>query len=131
MPSDGPNPFQLEAAAGELKLPEPAPSRAPTIVATQDVPPEPMRHGGVDSEWRDLGVAAGSAVSGINRVEVAAGARSCPFHCHAAEEEIFVVLTGTGTLRLGDERAAVEPAMSSRARQEPASPISSSPATAG
>jgi uncharacterized cupin superfamily protein len=107
LPSDGPNPFQLEAAAGELKLPEVEPSRPPTIVATRDVPPEPMRHGGVDSEWRDLGVAAGSVLSGMNHVEVAPGARSCPFHCHGAEEEIFVVLAGAGTLRLGDERHAV------------------------
>lgn len=108
LPSEGPNPFQLEAAAGELELPEPERSCPPTIVATQDVPPEPMRHGEVDSQWRDLGVAAGSAISGINHVVVAPRARSCPFHCHGAEEEIFVVLAGAGTLRLGDQRHAVE-----------------------
>jgi uncharacterized cupin superfamily protein len=108
LPSEGPNPFRLEAAAGELELPEPEPGRPPTIVATHDVPPEPMRRGAVDSEWRDLGVAGGSVRSGINHVEVAAGARSSPFHCHGAEEEMFVVLAGTGTLRLGDERHPVQ-----------------------
>jgi uncharacterized cupin superfamily protein len=108
LPSDGSNPFELEAAAGELELPEPEPDRPPTIVATQEVSPEAMRHGGVDSEWRDLGIASGSAVSGINHVQVAPRARSCPFHCHSAEEEIFVVLAGAGTLRLGDERQAIE-----------------------
>ncbi len=107
LPSDGPNPFRLEAAAGELELPIAEPSRPPTIVATQDVPQEPMRHGQVDSQWRELGVAAGSALSGINHVAVAPGARSCPFHCHGADEEIFVVLAGDGTLRLGDERSAI------------------------
>jgi uncharacterized cupin superfamily protein len=109
LPSDGPDPFELEAAAGELKLPEPEPSRPGTIIATQDVRPEPMRHGEVDSQWRDLGVAAGSVSSGINHVTVAPGARSCPFHCHGAEEEIFVALTGAGSLRLGDDRHPVRP----------------------
>jgi uncharacterized cupin superfamily protein len=107
LPSDGPDPFKLEAAAGELALPEPEPSRPPTIVATQEVRPEPMRHGEVDSQWRDLGVTAVSVLSGMNHVAVAPGARSCPFHCHGAEEEIFVVLAGAGVLRAGDERHAV------------------------
>jgi uncharacterized cupin superfamily protein len=107
LPSDGPNPFRLEVAAGELELPAPEPARPPSVVATRDVPTEPMRHGDVDSEWRDLGIAAGSVVSGINHIAVAAGARSAPFHCHGAEEEIFVVLGGDGTLRLGDERHEV------------------------
>ncbi|TMK99094.1 MAG: cupin domain-containing protein [Actinobacteria bacterium] len=108
LPSDGPNPLRLEAAAGELELPEPEPSRPPTIVATRVLAPESLRQGDVDSEWRDLGVAAGSALSGICHVTIAPGARSCPFHCHGAEEEIFVILSGAGTLRLGDERHAVE-----------------------
>lgn len=108
LPSDGPNPFQLEAAAGELELPEPEPARPSTIVATQDVPPEPMRHGGVDSQWRELGIATSSVLSGMNHVEVAPGARNSAFHCHGGEEEIFVVLAGDGTLRLGDERRAVQ-----------------------
>jgi uncharacterized cupin superfamily protein len=108
LPSDGPNPFRLEAAAGELDVPEPESDRPPTIVATRDIAPEPMRHGQVDSEWRDLGIAGCSVASGMNHVEIAAGARSCPFHCHGAEEEIFVVLAGSGTLRLGDERHLVQ-----------------------
>ena len=32
-----------------------------------------------------------------------------PPHCHSAEEEIFVVLDGRGTLLLGDEERPVEP----------------------
>ena len=38
---------------------------------------------------------------------VAPGALSAPPHCHAAEEELFVVLDGTGTLLLGDEEHPV------------------------
>src|SRR5207253_8087611 len=100
--------FRLEAAAGELELPEPEPERSPTIVATRVVAPERVHHGEVDSEWRDLGTAAGSVLSGIKHVTIAPGARSCPFHCHGAEEEIFVILSGAGTLRLGNEQHAVE-----------------------
>ena len=104
LPSDGPNPFRLEVAAGELELPAPEPSRPPAVVATRDVRTEPMRHGEVDSHWRDLGIAAGSVLSGINQIAVAPGARSALFHCHGAEEEMFVVLAGDGTLRLGEDR---------------------------
>ncbi|HWF52297.1 MAG TPA: cupin domain-containing protein [Solirubrobacteraceae bacterium] len=107
LPSDGPSPFAREAAAGELELPEPESTRPGTIVATEDVASEPMRHGSVDSRWRELGVAAGSVMSGMSHVEIAPGAGACPFHCHGAEEEIFVVLAGEGTLRLGDERHPV------------------------
>jgi uncharacterized cupin superfamily protein len=108
LPSDGPSPFMLEAALGELEAPEPEPSRRPTIVSTRDVPPHSLRHGSVDSQRRRLGVAAGSVLSGINHVEVAPGRCNCPFHCHGAEEEIFVVLAGAGTLRLGDDHLPVE-----------------------
>lgn len=108
LPSDGPSPFALEAAAGELELPQPEPSRPPTIVATQEVASDRMRHGTVDSRWRELGKAAGSLLSGLNHLEVAPGRCSSPFHCHGAEEELFVVLAGGGALRLGDERREVQ-----------------------
>jgi uncharacterized cupin superfamily protein len=103
LPSDGPNPFVLEAQAGELDVPTPETAPRATIVATEAVVVEPMRHGEVDSCWRDLGVAAGSVRSGLNYVEIAPRARGCPFHCHGADEEIFVVLAGAGNLRLGEE----------------------------
>jgi uncharacterized cupin superfamily protein len=108
LPSDGPNPFQLEAAAGELDLPQPEPSSPPTICATLDLPPEPKRHGDIDSQWRDFG-ATGSVKSGLSHVEVAPGHRSAPFHCHGAEEEVFVVVAGAGRLRLGDQYHDVRP----------------------
>ena len=46
-------------------------------------------------------------MSGIKHISVAPNACGAPFHCHSAEEEIFVVLEGSGTLRLGEERHAV------------------------
>jgi uncharacterized cupin superfamily protein len=117
LPSDGPDPFRLEAAAGELEPAAPEPARPPTIVAAGDVTPEPFRHGRVDSVWRDFGIAAGSARSGLNLIDVAPSARHAPFHCHGAEEEIFVVLSGTGTLRLG---AAEHPVRSGHVIARPA-----------
>jgi uncharacterized cupin superfamily protein len=107
LPSDGPSPFRREAEAGPLELPEVEAQRPPTIVATQEVRPVPMRHGSVASLRRDLGRAAGSVLSGIKHIEVAPGACGAPFHCHSSEEEIFVVLDGAGTLRLGGESHAV------------------------
>src|ERR1700681_2380546 len=34
---------------------------------------------------------------------VAPGMRSCPYHLHHAQEEMFVILEGQGTLRVADE----------------------------
>src|SRR4051812_28803859 len=52
--------------------------------------------GEMRSWWRDLGGAAGSTAVGVQRVEVDPGARIGPVHVHAAEEEIFHVLGGSG-----------------------------------
>jgi hypothetical protein len=69
-PSDGPSLFALEAALGELELPGPERSRPPTIVATPDVSPVSSRHGLPGTQWRELGIATGSVLSGINHVEL-------------------------------------------------------------
>jgi uncharacterized cupin superfamily protein len=52
--------------------------------------------GEMRSWWRDLGGAAGATAVGVQRVEVDSGARIGPVHVHAAEEEIFFVLGGSG-----------------------------------
>ena len=56
---------------------------------------------------RDLGDVLGSGRTGVGHLVVAPGALSGPPHCHAAEEEIFFVLDGDGTLLLGDEEHPV------------------------
>ncbi|MEO8305688.1 MAG: cupin domain-containing protein [Betaproteobacteria bacterium] len=38
---------------------------------------------------------------------VAPGMRSCPYHFHHAQEEMFIVLDGTGTLRVAGELIAL------------------------
>jgi uncharacterized cupin superfamily protein len=103
----GDHPWQREAAAGPLELPEPEAERPPTIVALDDVPAERWGEGDVRTVQRDLGVATGSRAAGLNQVVVEPGALSAPPHCHSAEEELFVVLGGTGVVVLGDEEHAV------------------------
>ncbi len=106
IPQDAPHPFAAEPAAGELPAIAPRPS---TIVALDDVAPVAQERGPVRRTRRDLGRAAGSRLSGLQHVEIAPGGRSSVRHCHAREDEIFVVLAGSATLLLGDERHPVRP----------------------
>lgn len=107
LPLDGPHPFAAEAAVGPLDVPPPERERPPTIVALQDVPASARRRGDVANDRRDLGRALGSQRSGLGHLVVDPGMLSNPPHCHSAEEELFVVLDGDGTLLLGDEEQPV------------------------
>ncbi len=80
----------------ELEWPEPEAERPPTIVNVADVESE-VRGG---RRQRFLARAAGSRWTGLKHIELRGGALSGPPHCHSAEEEIFVVLDGEGTLEL-------------------------------
>jgi uncharacterized cupin superfamily protein len=102
LPSDGPNPFQREADAGPLDVPEPEPERPATIVATADVADDYVARGETASNFLDLGRAAGSVTTGMSLVRTDRGKLSCPLHCHSEEEELFVILEGEGTLLLGE-----------------------------
>jgi uncharacterized cupin superfamily protein len=103
LPHDGPNPFASEDAAGPLDVPEPQPRRPPTIVRLHEVPVSEERHGDVIGERRNIGQAIGARNSLLRHLVVAPGALTYPPHCHSAEEELFVVLDGTGHLLLGDD----------------------------
>ena len=59
---------------------------------------EPIVRGG--RRRRGLGEAAGSRWTGMRHIECDAGTLTGPPHVHSAEEEIFVVLDGEGTLEL-------------------------------
>jgi uncharacterized cupin superfamily protein len=54
-------------------------------------------------------LATGTAATklGISIDVVAPGMRSCPYHFHYAQEEAFVVLEGSGTLRVAGEMLAI------------------------
>ncbi len=89
----------------ELVWPEPERERPPTIVHVADVEPE-VRAG---RRRRFLGRAARARWTGLTHIELEAGTLSGPPHCHSAEEEIFVVLAGEGTLELTPSAGAREP----------------------
>jgi uncharacterized cupin superfamily protein len=95
-----------ELALGDPELPEPSP-RPQRIVNIDELEEEDWGRGDVLVHNRDLGIAAGSVLTGINYNRIAPGMLSCPPHCHSAEEEIFLVLDGTGTALLGEAEQAV------------------------
>ncbi len=111
IPADGPDPFSLEAAAGPLELPEPARAddRPPTIVNLADVRAEAFAQRGYAGREADLGRAAGSVLSGLRHDVLEPGNVSCPPHWHTGEEELFVVLDGTGEAELGPQRFPLRP----------------------
>jgi uncharacterized cupin superfamily protein len=101
-PGGVPIQFAREAAAGAPDLPSQPGDRPATIVNLEDVELERMDRPRVSRGRRRLGRSAGARVSGLQHVEGMPGKDSAPPHCHSLEEEIFVVLSGSGTLVLDD-----------------------------
>jgi uncharacterized cupin superfamily protein len=79
-----------------IEWPEPEHERPSTIVNVADV--EADVHEG--RRRRDLGRAVGSNWTGFKYIETPAGTLSVVPHVHSAEEELFVVLDGDGSLEL-------------------------------
>jgi uncharacterized cupin superfamily protein len=107
LPHDGPNPFAAEEAAGPLDVPAPEPERPPTIVAVADAPIREADTGDVVRVRHEFGEPLGARISGLGLLVIAPGSLSYPPHCHSAEEELFVVIDGEGTVLLGDDEHAV------------------------
>jgi uncharacterized cupin superfamily protein len=62
-----------------------------------------------DSRWARLAEATAARKLGASIDVVAPGKRACPYHLHHAQEEMFVVLEGSGTLRVAGEMLALKP----------------------
>jgi uncharacterized cupin superfamily protein len=103
--ADTRHPWEREAEAGEPETPSPS-ERPRSIVNFADVEPLEVRRAAFD---RDLARTAGSERTGLCHVRLVAGKQGSPHHCHSAEEEIFVILEGAGTLYLGDGEHSVRP----------------------
>lgn len=73
------------------------------IIHVDDVPLEHHAHG-ARFEARDGSVAQqiGAKLLGCSLTVVPPGKRAWPFHNHHINEELFVILAGTGTVRIGD-----------------------------
>jgi uncharacterized cupin superfamily protein len=105
-PGAGEHPFAREAALDPVDVSEPG-ERPANVVALGDVDEQVTRRGPTDVRRRDLGRAAGSVTSGMKWIRVEPGARSYPHHWHSGEEELFVILAGSGVLHLGEEEHPV------------------------
>ena len=83
------------SAEAKLGIPEgEAGGRPPNVVALDDVEGD---FGGISKR---LGTEGGARKSGLNRLALPANEEGAPPHCHSAEEEVFVVLNGEGSLEL-------------------------------
>lgn len=56
-----------------------------------------------DTVCARLGTGTAASKLGASIDTVAPGKRSCPYHFHHAQEEMFIVLEGNGTLRVAGE----------------------------
>ena len=101
-------PWEREAAAGPLALPAEVSPRPGWIVHRDDVEsPEVVPSGTAatalaGSAWRRAASRPACATSRSHPDE-----NGYPRHCHSAEEELFVIVGGSGTARVGDEEAPV------------------------
>jgi uncharacterized cupin superfamily protein len=93
-------PWMREAGAGPPPLPDEPSPRPPTIVNLAEIQAVAYDRPGYAVVDRHPGEAAGSKRTGLNHMVVEPGQRTCPPHCHSSEEEIFVVLEGSGRLEL-------------------------------
>lgn len=60
-----------------------------------------------DTVCARLGTGTAATKLGASIDTVAPGKRSCPYHFHYAQEEMFIVLEGSGTLRVAGEMLPV------------------------
>ncbi len=93
------HPGKREADAGPPEVGAIA-ARPDHLVNLRDVEPQKRDGATVARVARDLGRAAGSYKTGLRHFDIDPGKLNSPPHCHSAEEEIFVVLDGEGTLEL-------------------------------
>ena len=103
------HPWAREAALRPPEVDELS-GRPGRIVNVDDVDEFERVGATVARRGRDLGRAAGSERTGIKLYDVVPGMLMNPPHSHSAEEEIFVVLEGSGVVELWPHpRAAAEP----------------------
>jgi uncharacterized cupin superfamily protein len=102
----GKSPFEREAELGPPDVPEPS-DRPSSIVNVDEAEPHVSEREHHRGARRSLAKSAGARRTGLNYIELGPGQMGAPPHCHASEEELFVVLEGDGILLLGDEEHPV------------------------
>src|SRR5262245_3936323 len=82
----------------------------PRLVQLQDIPAFDYRFGPLqEGRMQDVGRNVGSDKIGLMIQTVAPGKRSSRRHRHMFQEELLIVMAGSGTLLHGEERIAVAP----------------------
>ena len=92
------DPWDVEAEAEPLDFSNVGERPANVVNAAETDPA--WRAGEERDNWRDLASTAGSVSSGLNWIKLGPGQSGSPPHSHSEEEEVFVILEGTGTLEL-------------------------------
>jgi uncharacterized cupin superfamily protein len=95
--------WELEAKLPRIEVSDPPDPRPATIRAASDAPSRDFH--GATARWltKDLGL-HGIA---LNLAELGPGAGAAPLHCHSHEEELFVILDGSGVVVLGEDEHPV------------------------
>lgn len=74
----------------------------PFCVNVADLPVQAYRHGRFGSFDQDADAVLRNERISTVLTRLEPGQVSSPFHCHHVSEELFVVVAGTGSIRLGD-----------------------------
>jgi uncharacterized cupin superfamily protein len=64
---------------------------------------EHVEEGAFAGRWSAVGEKIGAKLLGYNLTVVPPGKQAVPYHNHRNNEEMFLILDGTGTLRFGDK----------------------------
>ncbi len=89
-------------------MPTPTELRERLLRNFNDVPRERFQRAPLyDSEAASLTKGTAARQLGASVDTVAPGQMSCPYHLHHAEEEMFIILQGEGTLRVSGKRVPV------------------------
>jgi uncharacterized cupin superfamily protein len=74
---------------------------------SEHLPTDPATAARFDASRAMLGNRLGLTKLGVNVTAVKPGKAAYPFHSHRANDELFLILAGSGELRLGNQRHAV------------------------
>jgi len=89
-------------------MPTPAELRQTLIRNFNEAPRERfLREPRYDSETASMTQGTAARQMGASFDIVAPGQQSCPYHYHYAEEEMFIVIQGEGTLRVAGEHVPI------------------------
>lgn len=73
------------------------------------LPLRTLQHGDeFEAHIAQIGPMIGADKLGYRYVELPPGKRAWPYHRHHSNEEVFVILAGTGTARIDDEEVAIK-----------------------